>query len=104
MPLEWNKDLTEAAKDHVKDIGRNGLLGHESSSGLGIYDRILMNNENQAVGMWAENIVFESKDPVEIVALMLINDGDSTRAQRENALDPFHQIVGVAFGTHVFKN
>ena len=27
MPLEWNKDLTEAAKDHVKDIGRNGLLG-----------------------------------------------------------------------------
>ncbi|CAI2366852.1 unnamed protein product [Moneuplotes crassus] len=103
MPLEWNKDLTEAAKDHVKDIGTNGLLGHESSSGLGIYDRILMNNDNQAVGMWAENIVFEVSDPVEIVALMLIDDGDSMKARRENALDPAHQIVGISFGSHVFK-
>lgn len=103
MPLEWNRDLSDAAKDHVKDIGKNGLLGHESSSGLGVYDRILMNNDNQAVGMWAENIVYESIHPVEIVALMLINDGDSLRPQRENALDAAHQYVGIDFGGHVFK-
>ena len=103
MPLEWNRDLTAAAKDHAKDIGKHGLLGHESSSGLGVYDRILMNNDNQAVGMWAENITYESMHPVEIVALMLIDDGDSKRTQRENALDPIHQIAGVSFGGHVFK-
>ena len=41
--------------------------------------------------------------PVEIIAFMLIDDGDESRAQRENALDPVHQIVGINFGGHVFK-
>jgi len=103
MPLDWNNNLTDAAKDHAKDIGKNGLLGHESSSGLSIYDRILINNDNQAVGMYAENIIFESMHPVEIVALMLIDDGDSLRSRREHALDPGHQSVGISFGGHVFK-
>ena len=88
----------------LRILVNNGLLGHEGSSGLGVYDRILMNNENQVVGMWAENLSLHGlMHPVEIIAFMLIDDGDDSRAQRENALDPVHQIVGINFGGHVFK-
>ncbi|CAI2367052.1 unnamed protein product [Moneuplotes crassus] len=103
MPLEWNKDLTEATKDHVKGIGTNGLLSHESSSGLGIYDRIFMSNDNQAVGMWAENIVFEVSDPVEIVALMLIDDGDSTPIKWQNKRNDVCKPEGIALWTLLTK-
>lgn len=63
-----------------------------------------MNNDNQAVGMWAENLLFfDLMHPVEILAYMLIDESDEKRSQRENALDPSHQMVGMSFGGHVFK-
>ena len=38
LPLYWDRDLAYAARDHVKDSGTKGTIGHESSSGLDTYD------------------------------------------------------------------
>jgi len=78
-PLYWDRDLAYAAKDHVKDSGSKGTIGHESSSGLDTYDRLQMNCENKVIGMWAENIVYELSSGVEIIVWMLIDDGDPVR-------------------------
>lgn len=102
-PLEYDRDLGYAARDHQKDAGLNGLTGHEGSSGLNTYDRIQINCEGRAMGLWAENLMFEFAKPVEILAFMLINDGDTGRAKRDLALDPTHTLVGMAYGAHVFK-
>ena len=79
LPVYWDRDLAYAARDHVKDSGTKGTIGHESSSGLDTYDRLQMNCENKVIGMWAENIVYELSTGIEIVVLMLLNDGDELR-------------------------
>jgi len=76
LPLYWDWDLAYAAWDHVKDSGTKGTIGHESSSGLDTYDRLQMNCENKVIGMWAENIVYEVCSGIEVILLMLLDDGN----------------------------
>lgn len=90
FPLYWDRDLAYAAKDHVKDSGQKGLVGHTSSSGLDTYDRLMMNCDNKLIGMWAENLVYEVSTGIEIVVLMLLDDGEPSRRSRLHALDRTH--------------
>ena len=58
-PLEWNDGLALAARDHCKDIGPKGLIGHFGSKGTSPYDRILRYGQ---AGWWrAENMAFSEK-------------------------------------------
>jgi hypothetical protein len=51
--------------------------------------------------MLAENVGFGSKNPMEAIILMLIDDGDpKDRKMRRNLLDPSHKYVGFALGKH----
>jgi len=38
-----------------------------------------MNCDNKIIGMWAENIVYELSSGIEVVVLMLLDDGDALR-------------------------
>ena len=38
--IQWSIELEYTATKHVEDIGPLGIYGHESSIGLGIYDRL----------------------------------------------------------------
>jgi uncharacterized protein YkwD len=74
-PLYWCHELFAASKDHVDDIGILGLYGHSSSLGLTMFDRLRCYSEKEA-GMLTENVCFGSMHPLEVVVLMLIDDGD----------------------------
>ena len=33
LPLKWDKVMRKACKDHVRDTGKEGLIGHKGSEG-----------------------------------------------------------------------
>jgi len=96
-PLRFKKELNLACKDHIADIGPQGLYGHASSWGLSVFDRIRNYLPDQAPGMLAECLGYGSSNSIEALILLLIDDGDpNSRTQRSHLLDPNHKIVGYA--------
>jgi uncharacterized protein YkwD len=94
--LEFSVGLSRAARDHVEDTGRRGLMGHVGS------DR---SNPNERAARYGSGIVGEncSYGPDiarEIVMQLLIDDGTRDRAHQKNILNPAYKLVGVAFGGH----
>lgn len=55
----------------MEDIGPLGLYGHESSIGLGVYDRLPENLEH-IPGMLSESISYGTSNPVESIVLMIL--------------------------------
>jgi len=46
-------------------------------------------------------VSFGSKNPMEALVLMMVDDGDSgERKMRENLMDPSHRAAGFAVGGH----
>ena len=51
--------------------------------------------------MLAENVLFGTRNPIEALILMLINDGDQEfRKMRDNLLDPAHRNFAMSVGNH----
>jgi uncharacterized protein YkwD len=75
QPLNWDQDLYNACKDHCIDMGTKGIFGHIGSTGLAMFDR-LKPYTSLVPGMLAENVIFGTRNPIEALILMLINDGD----------------------------
>lgn len=92
------KGLTLAARDHVKDQGRTGAIGHTGSDSSTVVDRL------NRYGKWGisagENIYYGNGDARIIVVLLLIDDGVSSRGHRGNLLDSSFKVVGVSVGPH----
>lgn len=85
-PLQLNEQLNEAAKTHSEDIGLSGETGHESSTGLGLVERL-----NQCVpssNLVGENICVLESDGLSIMLDWLIDDGNPERTQRKNVFNP----------------
>lgn len=87
-----------AAKDHVRDIGINGLASHEGTDGSRMCDRI------EKYGEWqisiAENIGFDDSKARDIVLNMFIDDGNNSRGHRRNIFSEDFRSIGVACGPH----
>lgn len=87
-----------AAKDHIRDIGINGLASHEGTDGSRMCDRI------DKYGEWqisiAENIGFDDSKALDIVLNMIIDDGNNSRGHRMNIFSDDYRSVGVACGPH----
>lgn len=96
--LTLHEGLTSAANDHAADIGSKGLITHEGSDGKNLSDRI----ENHAEWEVAcgENLDFGSKNAVNIIINLLVDDGVQTRPKRNHLFNPKFRFVGVGVHEH----
>ena len=87
-----------AARDHVKDQGTNGTIGHKGSDGSQINHRI------DRYGKWTapigENISYGAETPRDLVLALIIDDGISSRSHRNNIFNPIFRMIGIACGPH----
>lgn len=90
--------LSKAAGEHVADLVKNNITGHSSSDGRSFDQRIA--KFGVSTGGMAENIVYQSKLPFDIVASMIIDDGTASRSHRKNLLSTKFRKVGIAVGNH----
>lgn len=96
--LRPSKGMSKAAKDHVRDQGPQGLLGHTGTDGSDIEARL---NRH---GKWdiriAENISYGMKTGRSVVIQLIVDDGVSSRGHRTNMFGEKFQRAGVACGPH----
>jgi uncharacterized protein YkwD len=96
--LRSTRGLSYAARDHVRDMGPSGAIGHRGYDDSGSSDRA--NRYGKWVRKVAENIAYGSDDPREIVMRLIIDDGIKSRGHRKNIFDDDFYAAGVSFGYH----
>lgn len=102
-PLVPSRGLSLAARDHVREQGPRGAIGHRSRDGSTISDRL------KRYGDWqtgiAENISYGESQARMIVAVWIIDDGVRDRGHRGNLFNAALKFAGIACGEHAtFKS
>ena len=96
--LQYSGELSQACKDHAKDIGSKGLSSHEGSDGNGLSERIEKYIEWD--GAVAENLDFCYKFAENIVMNLIVDDGSKEKHQRFNLFNPDFKFAGVGCDAH----
>ncbi|MBO7145331.1 MAG: CAP domain-containing protein [Salinivirgaceae bacterium] len=92
-----NKKLSEAAAYHANDIGKAGVVQHESTDGTKTFDRIKKYYQG---GYMAENISCGYSDALSIVRQLLVDKGVESLGHRKNILGNNYTRIGVAIREH----
>jgi uncharacterized protein YkwD len=87
-----------AAKDHVADMAKTGILGHTGSDGSTTKDRI--ERHCVWVGSIGENIDYGNNLARDIVCHLIVDDGVPSRGHRKNILNAAFVFVGASLGHH----
>ena len=97
-PLTPSRGMSDAARDHAHEQGRNGRTGHDSSDGSTFVDRL------DRYGSWertvGENIAYGTSTARDIVVGLIVDDGVPSRGHRDNILNGEFGTVGIAVGPH----
>ena len=89
-PVEWNNALAEAARAHSEDLARNNLMGHVSSDGSTLRERIA---RTRVVNIGAtENVGAGSTTPEAAMMIWMRSPG-----HRDNMLRADLTHVGIGF-------
>ncbi len=96
--LTEDANLSKACNDHCSDIGPKGIVSHDSSDGKNVSDRIEVYTEWDAA--CGENLDFGSKNAVDIMVNLIVDDGVEKRSHRRHIFNDKFCFVGVAIGDH----
>lgn len=96
--LIMDDTLCKAAKGHAKEIGGKGLMTHDSVNGMNVSDRIEQYTEWE--GACGENIDFGTKNPLEILLYLLVDDGIRTKPHRNLLFNEKFNYIGIGFAEH----
>jgi len=98
--LKWSDALAQAAREHVLDTGAKGLVGHESSGGKSLAERLKPIMLQEKYTSIAENIAYGLDVGRDVVAHLFIDDGVPGRGHRKNLTMKKLNYIGVACGYH----
>ncbi len=92
------EDLSEEAKDHAKDMGTSGKIGHFTSDGKSYEFRMkkLRNTYTET----AENCDYAHKDALSIVMNLLIDENVGSVEHRKTILDKNLKYAGASIQPH----
>jgi uncharacterized protein YkwD len=97
-PLVYSDGMSQGADDLVDDLGPRGGLSHVALDGSEVGERL------NRYGVWlrkaGEVIQCGTTDPREIVALLIVDDGDPARPHRRIVFDSDYQVMGAATGAN----
>ena len=100
--LQWKDSISKACRDHANDIGPKGTYSQIGSDGSNLGVRLERHGKWE--GQIAENMSFGPFDANEIIVSLLIDDGNPSRVQRKNMLNPDFRKAGVAACKHANMN
>ena len=74
QPLRWCNEIAQASKDHTLDIGRKGLIQHDSSDGkTGVKERL--RKYGNVISCYGENMSFHCDTALEVLIQLIVDDG-----------------------------
>ncbi len=91
--LTPSRGMSQAAKDHVNDMGKNGSTGSDDSQP---WDRV--NRHGTWGGTIGESISFGRNDARDVLIRLIIDDGYADRGNQNNIFEKEFQVTGVACG------
>jgi uncharacterized protein YkwD len=95
--LHPERGLSLAARDHVRDTGKTGKIGHTGGDGSNPVRRAKRHGRGTYVG---ENIDYGYNTGRKTVLRLLIDDGVSSRGHRRNVMRAEYNQAGIAAGPH----
>jgi len=94
VPFQVEEDLTVVAQGHADKSGQTGHVGHKD------FDKRFAPLRGNPYTAWAENCSYGYKDAIEIVLILLIDEGVKGVGHRNNILNEAFNSVGVAIYPH----
>ena len=88
--------LFQAAEFHANDMGKTGMISHNSSDGTECFDRI----ERFGGRASAECCSYGYEDPLLILMQLLIDNNVSSLGHRHSLLDPGFSRIGLSIRPH----
>jgi uncharacterized protein YkwD len=95
-PLDSDRRVAAAARQHTQAQGARGDVGHGATGALGQRLR----GQGVWVGLSAENISYGYDDPRDVVRQLIVDSGVPGRGHRRNIFGSSYQLAGVACGPH----
>lgn len=89
--------LRDAAHDQVEAQGATGDIGHASSAGTSVGERVRRRGGD---GFVAEVTTYGMHDAADVVRSLVVDDGVAGRGHRRLLLSPLYRFAGVWCGPH----
>lgn len=96
--LAISEGTQKAAAEHCEDMTKNGITGHQGSSGSTMANRI--EKQGRWKGGVSENLAFQQTNGLDFVLYWVVDDGVKSRADRKNLFNPAFGVCGVSCGIH----